>query len=120
MQLSAKGGVVGISEHDLPDHPVAVAVHGFDHSLVAGIFDSDEAQIVPMERFVDDPSIRPLGEGIHQGGRDVAWSRPEIQAQYGHRRDCMAKSWPDRAICARVSPLPAKELRPSPFPSRFR
>jgi len=37
-----------------------------------------QLQVVSVERFIDDGGVRPLGEGIHQGRRNIPGTGEKI------------------------------------------
>ncbi len=47
--------------------------------LIAGVPVFEEGTI---EWLVDDQGIVPLGEAIHEGGRDIAWPGPDGNARH--------------------------------------
>jgi hypothetical protein len=68
-------------EHDVAHDLLAVRFLRAQHLVAAGMVGAADAQVVGVERLVDDARVGALREGDHQRGGDVARARPEAEAQ---------------------------------------
>jgi hypothetical protein len=54
------------TKDDILDDASGVAVHGRHDSIRAGVRRTGNAQIVPVQWFVNNAGVRAVGKGIHQ------------------------------------------------------
>jgi hypothetical protein len=79
--LEEVDGALARPEQHLPDHPLAVGVHGRQHLVVAGMLGPCDLEVVAVERLVHDHGVGPLPERVHKSRRDVARPRPYAELQ---------------------------------------
>lgn len=72
-----------VAEYDRLDHMSPVGVLGGDDVLNHGVLDSGRGEVMGVERLVDDRGVGTLPERVHQGGRDVAGTRPQADPLRG-------------------------------------
>src|SRR4051812_46298226 len=67
-------------QYHLFNHLSGVGRHIGHHLTGAGVGRTGDAQIMAVERLVEHAGVAALGKGVHQGGRDIAWPRPDVDA----------------------------------------
>ncbi len=65
-----------LAEQDTHDF-VTVAVHRGKHCVPPGMIDSGNAEVVAVQRLVNDAHVVALRKAVHQRSRNVAWPGPE-------------------------------------------
>src|SRR5210317_567834 len=66
--------VFRLAPEQFPDDGVAVAVHGCNDLVPAGMLGARYAQVVAIQRLVDHGYVVILRETVHQCRRHISWS----------------------------------------------
>jgi hypothetical protein len=77
--LKEVDGPLARAKEGLPDHRLAVALHGAKNVGLAGVDRVGDGQVVAIQRLVEDYGVGALAERVHQGGRDVARPGPHAE-----------------------------------------
>jgi hypothetical protein len=74
----------------IPHDGITILVHHGEDLVAARVVCAGDAQVVAVKRLVEDTHIVALRKAVHQGGRDVARSRPEAN-RLDHCRVCFPR-----------------------------
>jgi hypothetical protein len=80
-----ENGAVAWPQDSFGDDLGGIGVHVAHHFTSTGVGRARNAQIMTVERLIDDTGVAALGKGIHECSGNVARPRPHVDAFDWHR-----------------------------------